>query len=118
MKSLEPISNFCDSFVNELIDSKVSSNKIYTGFKELDKIVDGLHGGELTFVCARPAMGKVFFSINVACHIAQQFELDNKKQNPKEKIVAYFSLETTNKDIYIKVLSFLVPTKIIVKIFL
>lgn len=106
MKSLEPISNFCNNFIKELIDNKTSVNKICTGFKEIDKIVDGFHEGELIFVCARPPMGKLSFTINIACHIAQQFELDNKKENHKEKIIAYFNLELTNKDIVPYILSY------------
>ena len=106
MKSLEPISNFCSNLIKELIDNKTSANKICTGFKEIDKMVDALHGGELIFVCAHPGMGKASFTINIACHIAQQFELDNKKENHKEKIIAYFSLEATNKDIVSYILSY------------
>lgn len=105
MKSLEPISNLCNNVVDEVIYHKSSNTGCLTGFKDIDKIVDGLHESQLVFVAARPAMGKVFFTINIACHIAQQFESENQKQNGKEKIVAYFSLELKNKDVVQAILS-------------
>ena len=33
-------------------------NGLRTGFKELDNMLTGLHGGELILVAARPSMGK------------------------------------------------------------
>jgi len=41
-----------------------------TGFFELDEMTNGLHGGEMTIIAARPSMGKTAFMLNIAEHIA------------------------------------------------
>ena len=38
---------------------------ITTGLNELDRIIDGLKGGQLIMIAARPAMGKTTFAMNV-----------------------------------------------------
>ena len=42
-----------------------------TGFHRLDDNMGGIHGGDLTVVAARPAMGKTAFVLNIADHIAR-----------------------------------------------
>ncbi len=42
---------------------------IPTGFKDLDKIINGLAPSNLLICAARPAMGKTAFAINIAEHI-------------------------------------------------
>ena len=64
-------------------------NGLRTGFKELDNMLTGLHGGELILVAARPSMGKTAFVLNIAHHVAY-----------KERIpVAMFSLEMSSKQL-------------------
>ena len=41
-----------------------------TGYKELDNLLTGLHGGELVLVAARPSMGKTAFGMNVVGNAA------------------------------------------------
>ena len=54
-----------------------------TGYKKLDNISNGLQGGEMFIIAARPSMGKTSFVMNIVEHIAVE------KQTP----VAFFSLE-------------------------
>lgn len=54
-----------------------------TGHKQLDYIIDGFQNGLLYAICARPAMGKTMFAVNLANAMA--------KNGP----VCYFSLEMT-----------------------
>lgn len=54
-----------------------------TGFYELDEMTNGLHGGEMTIIAARPSMGKTAFMLNIAEHIATVNKIP----------VAVFSLE-------------------------
>ena len=54
-----------------------------TGFFELDEMTNGLHGGEMTIIAARPSMGKTAFMLNIAEHIATVNKIP----------VAVFSLE-------------------------
>ena len=64
-------------------------NGLRTGFKELDNMLTGMHGGELILVAARPSMGKTAFVLNIAHHVAY-----------KERIpVAMFSLEMSSKQL-------------------
>jgi replicative DNA helicase len=54
-----------------------------TGYRKLDVISNGLQGGEMFIIAARPSMGKTSFVMNIVEHIAVE------QQNP----VAFFSLE-------------------------
>ena len=49
-------------------DSEVTGTP--TGFIDLDAKTAGLHGGDLTIVAGRPAMGKTSFSMNIVEHVA------------------------------------------------
>ena len=48
---------------------------IATGFVDLDKMTDGLHGGEMIVIAARPSMGKTSLAMNVAEHVAVSLRL-------------------------------------------
>lgn len=41
-----------------------------TGFRDLDKITGGLHGGDLIILGARPAVGKSSWAMCLACNVA------------------------------------------------
>lgn len=64
-----------------------------TGFKKLDRLLTGLHEGELILIGARPSMGKTSFAINVAQQAAKA-----------GKTTAVFSLEMPNKQIVTRIL--------------
>jgi replicative DNA helicase len=59
---------------------------ISTGFKEFDKMTDGLHGGEMIVIAARPSMGKTALTLNIADNIAVGLGIP----------VAIYSLEMDN----------------------
>lgn len=46
-----------------------------TGFDDLDRRLDGMHGGELIIVGGRPSMGKTAFAMNIAEHVAIRYGL-------------------------------------------
>ncbi len=48
---------------------------IATGFADLDKMTDGLHGGEMIVIAARPSMGKTSLAMNIAEHVALELKL-------------------------------------------
>ncbi len=58
---------------------------VSTGFKKLDEMTGGLHGGEMIIIAARPSMGKTSFAMNVIEHVAIEQKL----------ACAVFSLEMT-----------------------
>ena len=41
-------------------------NGLATGFTDLDRITDGLHGSEMIVIAARPSMGKTSLAMNIA----------------------------------------------------
>ena len=67
---------------------------IPTGFQDLDKMTNGLHGGEMVVIAARPSMGKTSLAMNIAEHVALEAKLP----------VAVFSLEMTAESLVLRML--------------
>ena len=68
--------------LQELSQKKGKLAGVPTGFKDLDNLFNGLRGGDLIIVAARPGVGKTSFALNLAVNAA--------KLNTK---VAFMSLE-------------------------
>ena len=81
------------SDIEELARLKGQVSGVPTGFIELDRLLTGLHGGELILVGARPSMGKTSFIINIASYAANH-----------AKKVAVFSLEMPREQIAMRIL--------------
>ena len=100
---MEPQSNELPDLKEDLLDyfDELTSDEtaIKTNFKEFDRLTDGLHGGELVIIGARPAMGKTAFSLNLASNIMKS------SRNPEGAIVAFFSLEMSKNDLYGRIMS-------------
>ncbi len=75
--------------IQELYDRKGSITGLETGFSELDKMTDGLHGAEMIVIAARPSMGKTALAMNIAEHVAVE----------QKKAVAVFSLEMNSQQL-------------------
>ena len=93
---LEPISEIIKRTYAQLETLEKHKGEILgvpTGFSKLDRLLTGLHGGELVLVGARPSMGKTSFAINIATHAAH-----------KGKSVAVFSLEMPREQIAMRML--------------
>ena len=67
---------------------------IATGFTDLDRMTDGLHGGEMIVIAARPIMGKTSLAMNIAEHAVLQHKLP----------VGVFSLEMTAESLVLRML--------------
>ena len=65
-----------------------------TGFDDLDKMTDGMHGAEMIVIAARPSMGKTALAMNIAEHVAL-----NLKQP-----VGIFSLEMSAESLSLRTL--------------
>lgn len=94
--------------VSELYQ-KVSSRSLHrmgsgvsTGYLAIDHEVSGLHAGEVTFVAARPGMGKTSFVLNILRNIAIIGLMRSERTKadgvtPKEEqgvdVVGFFSIE-------------------------
>lgn len=70
-------------------------NGVPTGFYDLDRMLTGLHPGELIIVGGRPAMGKTAFALSVA-HFAS---VQSKKK------VVFFSLEMPGEQLAIRLIA-------------
>ncbi len=61
---------------------------LLTGIHEFDRLTEGLHGGDLFILAARPSMGKTALALNVAANVAI-----------RDKHVGVFSLEMSKKQL-------------------
>ena len=61
------------SFKNleELAENKQHVTGVRTGFKDLDKLLAGLHPGDLCILAARPSVGKTALALNMGISAAQ-----------------------------------------------
>ena len=65
-----------------------------TGFKELDKITDGLQPSEMIVIASRPSMGKTALAMNIVEHVAVT----------DGRCVAFYSLEMSAKRLALRML--------------
>ena len=80
--------------IEELSRLKGKLGGVPTGLYDLDRMLTGLHGGELVLVGARPAMGKTSMALGVAQFAAVQ----------AKRCVAIFSLEMPSEQIGLRML--------------
>jgi replicative DNA helicase len=69
-------------------------NGLATGFTDLDRMTDGLHGSEMIVIAARPSMGKTSLAMNIAEHVVLEQKLP----------VAVFSLEMSAEALVLRLL--------------
>jgi len=79
--------------IEELVRNKGKISGVPTGFVLLDRLLTGLHGGELVLVGARPSMVKTSFAMNIASYAAHH-----------GKSVAVFSLEMPKEQLAMRML--------------
>ena len=75
--------------IEEMVANPNALTGLSTGFTDLDKMTNGLHGAEMFIIAARPSMGKTSFVMNIVEHIA----VDQKTP------CAVFSLEMSGKQL-------------------
>lgn len=90
--------------INERFVNPDNCRGIQTGFKRFDNMTNGLHGGELIVLAARPGVGKSTMAMNIVENVAKA-----------GKTVAVYSLEMSNEQIVERLLSSMsgVPLKFI-----
>ncbi len=71
-----------------------SFHGLETGYYRFDNLTNGLHGGELIVLAARPGVGKSALAMNIVENVAKQ-----------GKTVAVFSLEMSNEQIIERMLA-------------
>lgn len=90
--------------INDRFVNPDDSRGIMTGFRRFDNMTNGLHGGELIVLAARPGVGKSTMAMNIVENVAKQ-----------GKTVAVYSLEMSNQQLVERLLSSMstVPLKFI-----
>jgi len=94
MKAVETIE---DAYANKGVVQGLT-----TGLKDLDRMTNGMHSGEMIIIAARPSMGKTSLAMNIAEHVACDIDNGNDEEGnplPRGKSVAVFSLEMTTQDL-------------------
>ena len=81
------------SQLEELFERKEHVTGVPTGFKEVDKLLAGLHAGDLIILAARPSVGKTALALNMAVNAAKA-----------GTSVAVFSLEMSSEQLVQRVL--------------
>ena len=95
--SIAPIRDIVPDALNEIGDLMARQGKltgVATGFRDLDRMTNGLQKSDLIIVAARPAMGKSAFALNIAQYAALH---DNRS-------VVYFSLEMGKEQLVMRML--------------
>lgn len=92
--SLETSSDVVMKDIEDRFNNPKETTGIPTGFKQLDKKLNGLNKGDLIILAARPACGKSTFAMQVAKHVAI-------RENTPTML---FSLEMTSEQITERVL--------------
>jgi replicative DNA helicase len=77
----------------ELVKEGGTIPGISTHYKDLDKLIGGVHKKKLTFIGGRPSMGKTSFAMNMAENIA------NDKPEGIDQVVAIFSFESSDEEL-------------------
>ncbi len=80
--------------IENFFNRKGELSGMSTGFPDLDKMTDGLHGGEMVVIAARPSMGKTSLAMNIAEHVALELKLP----------VGVFSLEMSSESLVLRML--------------
>ncbi|HSY73961.1 MAG TPA: replicative DNA helicase [Dongiaceae bacterium] len=69
--------------IENFFNRKGTLTGLATGYADLDRMTDGLHGQEMIVIAARPSMGKTSLAMNIVEHVVLELKLP----------VAVFSLE-------------------------
>jgi replicative DNA helicase len=56
--------------IEKLFQNRGALTGLPTGFKGIDVMTNGMHGGEMIVIAARPSMGKTALAMNIAEHVS------------------------------------------------
>jgi replicative DNA helicase len=82
---------------------------VATGFRDLDKMLGGLHPSDLIVLAGRPSMGKTALATNIAFNAARAFKAastsDGQKIAEDGAVVGFFSLEMSAEQLASRMLA-------------
>lgn len=90
----ELISSVYEEIVNASVRKEIKEG-LSTGFRGIDKMIEGLYPKDVVVIAARPAMGKTSLGLNIALNVART----------SGKTVAIYSAESAKKQIISRLLS-------------
>lgn len=94
VKDVKKLVNEAIVTIEHFFNRKGELSGLATGFSDLDKMTDGLHGGEMVIIAARPSMGKTSLAMNIAEYVALELGLP----------VGVFSLEMSASSLILRML--------------
>jgi replicative DNA helicase len=80
--------------IENYFERKGTLNGLATGFADLDRMTDGLHGAEMIVIAARPSMGKTSLAMNMVEHVVLELK----------QPVAVFSLEMSAESLVLRMM--------------
>ncbi len=87
-------------------DSHVAG--VATGFRDLDKLLGGLHYSDLIILAGRPSMGKTALATNIAATAAMALRKEKGPDGSEievPEVVAFFSLEMSSEQLATRILA-------------
>jgi replicative DNA helicase len=75
--------------IEKMYENPDSVTGLATGFADFDEMTNGMHGGEMIIIAARPSMGKTSFAMNIVEHVALELK----------RPCAVFSLEMSSQQL-------------------
>jgi replicative DNA helicase len=87
--------NLIDEVVSSILENENNQIELPTGFTDIDRITNGLHGGDLIILAGRPGMGKTLLAMNIAEYAAIS----------QKKTVTIFSMEMSKHQLITRSLS-------------
>ncbi len=94
ISALQPFSKAVQEAVadfDEMLRDPLAKRGLQTGFRGLDYLLGGLHGGDLVIIAARPGQGKTSIGMNIISNIATGKA--NRRNTDETAVCAIFSLE-------------------------
>src|SRR5262249_16650654 len=88
-------------------ESKSDVSGVTTGFKDMDRILGGLHPSDLIILAGRPSMGKSALAVNMPFPVAKsrmQAPIDPSSKK-KPGVVAFFALEMSAEQVATRLIS-------------
>src|SRR5262249_14368642 len=80
-----------------------------SGFRDLDKLLGGLHPSDWMILAGRPGMGKTALATNIAFNVARAYRAaktaDGQVSTEDGGIVGFFSLEMSSEQLATRILS-------------
>lgn len=96
----EALSSLLDQNLEIIKNGESYLGRIYTGYSQLDKAINGFLPEELIVIGGRPGMGKTALIINMMLHISKEFP------------VLYFNLDSSNLTISQRILGMILEIPI------